>query len=461
MIRIFEVFARAIGLRTSRPADCSVKAYLSPSASSHASPTSICYPVDRNQARRVCVMYPAGGSAPYGSEMASTAKEIDVSATGIFIRILSSRRCRVKAIIPDLPIGAIPVPSACRPNNPSSIPADSRRRTPPITLLRTGRHYTTQTARFGSTPVRTAGWNPAGPRPEGGFRPGVITPLTTAAGDLKSEISNLKSQISGPPSCTTPGPFSLASSPSAQRSWICLPSSPREVHPYNHQSTIINRKSSGLRPRQGLASSPSAAHGLIVPSLDGPIHRPRIGSGSLQCCLSGSLPAVFESVTCGTDVTMLKNYTSEVPAIQSVAYIEAKLVQFGATDILKKYAEDKKLIGISFIIVVGGVEVPFRLPARLAECEEVLFRTIRRPRPDSRRLCRQQAERTAWKILADWVDAQMAMTELAQVSLMEVMLPYVFNPSTQQTLFESLKATDFKALLPAACAAEAKSPSGV
>jgi len=62
---------------------------------------------------------------------------------------------------------------------------------------------------------------------------------------------------------------------------------------------------------------------------------------------------------------------------------------------------------------------------------------------------KEQAERTAWKIVADWVDAQMAMIELSQVELMEVFLPYLFNRQTRQTYFESIKARGFQNLLSA------------
>ena len=41
----------------------------------------------------------------------------------------------------------------------------------------------------------------------------------------------------------------------------------------------------------------------------------------------------------------------------------------------------------------------------------------------------------------------MAMIELAQVELMEVFLPYVYDHQKQQTYFEKLKERNYKALL--------------
>lgn len=143
----------------------------------------------------------------------------------------------------------------------------------------------------------------------------------------------------------------------------------------------------------------------------------------------------------------LKNYTSTVPASRSISYIEAKLVKHGARHILKTYEVDGRINALCFSVVFDGKEIPFKLPARVAQCEQILRADLSpRCKPETRKKVPEQAERTAWKILADWVDAQMAMIELAQVELLEVFLPYVFDGSKNQTYFEVLKDNKFKAL---------------
>lgn len=150
---------------------------------------------------------------------------------------------------------------------------------------------------------------------------------------------------------------------------------------------------------------------------------------------------------------MLKNYTSTVPAAKSIAYIESRLAQHKANMIVKLYSPEGKVDAIAFTVKIGEVDMPFRLPAQLAACESTLKAHIgRRARPETIKKLAEQAERTAWKIVADWVDAQMAMIELAQVELLEVFLPYVYDHSKRQTYFQSIKERGFKALLPAACA---------
>jgi len=146
----------------------------------------------------------------------------------------------------------------------------------------------------------------------------------------------------------------------------------------------------------------------------------------------------------------LKNYTSTIPAARSVLYIETKLVANGARKIQKEFSVDGRLTGIAFIIEVAGREIPFKLPARVGECEKVLLSMLApKALEQTRKKVPEQAERTAWKILSDWVEAQMAMIELAQVELMEVFLPYVYDIAREKTFFESLKLNGFKGLLPA------------
>lgn len=144
---------------------------------------------------------------------------------------------------------------------------------------------------------------------------------------------------------------------------------------------------------------------------------------------------------------MLKNYTSTVPASRSVAYIESKLVANGAQKILKQYSPAGSLTGICFTLPVEGNDILFSLPARIENCERVLeARLSSRAQPATRKKVPEQAERTAWKILSDWVEAQMAMIELAQVEPMEVFLPYVYDPIKEQTFFETVKEKKFKML---------------
>ena len=141
----------------------------------------------------------------------------------------------------------------------------------------------------------------------------------------------------------------------------------------------------------------------------------------------------------------LKNYTSTVPASRSISFIENKLVSCGARDIMKRYDPEARVESIMFMININGTDVPFRLPARIDACEKVMIGELSsRARPETRKKIPAQAERTAWKIVSDWVEAQMAMIELAQVDFMEVMLPYVYDG--KQSFYDRMKSEGFKLL---------------
>jgi hypothetical protein len=53
-----------------------------------------------------------------------------------------------------------------------------------------------------------------------------------------------------------------------------------------------------------------------------------------------------------------------------------------------------------------------------------------------------QAYRTAWKNIHDWVDAQMALLETEMVRLEEVFLPYMTD-STGRSVFERMESQAF------------------
>lgn len=142
----------------------------------------------------------------------------------------------------------------------------------------------------------------------------------------------------------------------------------------------------------------------------------------------------------------LKNYTSTVPAITSMGRIEQNLVKAGATDISKKYV-NQICKAITFRMMVNGEPLLFQIPAKVDKCFDVLYKEVKRPRPDTKDNIWSQAERTAWKIISDWVDIQLTMILLEQADALEIFLPFAYNPATDTTFYNQLKKGGFKALL--------------
>lgn len=142
----------------------------------------------------------------------------------------------------------------------------------------------------------------------------------------------------------------------------------------------------------------------------------------------------------------LKNYTSTVPAITSMGKIEQNLVEAGATDISKKY-EDGICVAITFRMMVNTQPLFFKFPARVEHCFQVLWKEVKRPQPDTKKRIREQASRTAWKIISDWVEIQLSMILLEQALPLQIFLPYVYDPASEQTFFEKLEQNNFTLLL--------------
>lgn len=147
---------------------------------------------------------------------------------------------------------------------------------------------------------------------------------------------------------------------------------------------------------------------------------------------------------------MIRNYTSSTAASTSIGNIIRRLVDFGASHIQQEYAE-KKLTAVSFIITMpNGTNVPIRLPARVKQIELMLRKEVRRPTGKTFDRIAEQAQRTAWKFLDEWVQIQLDLVKLDQAEFLEVFLAYVYTPSTGKTFFEQLRDGKFKALALAA-----------
>jgi hypothetical protein len=124
------------------------------------------------------------------------------------------------------------------------------------------------------------------------------------------------------------------------------------------------------------------------------------------------------------------NYTTEVPADKSVGQIVALLSRKQAQSITQEFLEDGRVKAISFSMKVGVGFVSFQLPANIEGVHGILqkeapYNNYRQCSRDAYfAKLRSQAERIAWRIVKDWVEAQMAMIESGQAEAAQVFLPY-------------------------------------
>lgn len=135
----------------------------------------------------------------------------------------------------------------------------------------------------------------------------------------------------------------------------------------------------------------------------------------------------------------IKNYTTDVPVNKTVSEIHLMLADHGAKRILFDYGTDSKITAISFTIDTPSGEQAVRLPANANRVREVLrlqranFKNRNRTQIDD---SQEQAERVAWRIVKDWLAAQLAILETEMVTVQQVFLPYFLNRNGQ-TLYEA------------------------
>jgi hypothetical protein len=118
------------------------------------------------------------------------------------------------------------------------------------------------------------------------------------------------------------------------------------------------------------------------------------------------------------------NYTTTVPVTRTVAEVSKMLAEHGAQRVAVDYT-DRVPSGITFAIPEVGL---FTLPVDIDAMRQVLTEQAAAGiiRGNVVKVAsRAQAERVAWRVLRDWLRAQLAIIETRMVSLPEVMLPYL------------------------------------
>ena len=59
----------------------------------------------------------------------------------------------------------------------------------------------------------------------------------------------------------------------------------------------------------------------------------------------------------------------------------------------------------------------------------------------------EQARKTGWRIIKDWIDSQISLIAINTVKFEQVFLPYMYDMETNQTLFEKFEKRDFNLMI--------------
>jgi hypothetical protein len=145
----------------------------------------------------------------------------------------------------------------------------------------------------------------------------------------------------------------------------------------------------------------------------------------------------------------IRNYTSTVAVQKSVNEIQDMLVSRKAKNVMFEY-DNGMLVGMVFIIDTSKGSLPIKLPARVKLVERLFYQDKNKGssyyKKELTDVQKDQAYRTAWKNLRDWVDIQMTLLDLDMVKMEEVFLPYMVTSDGKTTFFEWTENRNF--LLP-------------
>lgn len=93
---------------------------------------------------------------------------------------------------------------------------------------------------------------------------------------------------------------------------------------------------------------------------------------------------------------------------------------------------------MAFQIEVKGQQLRYRLPCRADRVWDVLSKQYHAGKVERRYTTMQHANRVAWRIIKDWIEAQLAIVEAGMVDMAEVFMPYQLM-SSGETMYEVMQ----------------------
>ncbi len=138
----------------------------------------------------------------------------------------------------------------------------------------------------------------------------------------------------------------------------------------------------------------------------------------------------------------LLDYTTSVPVSRTISQIQSRLVEHGARAVMMEYDDRGRINALAFKVRTPNGELPIRLPIDAAATLKVLQRQYANREIPGRYASEEHAYRVAWRIIKDWVEAQMSLLETEMVKMEEIFLPYVITRGGQ-TIYQVMAEKHF------------------
>lgn len=137
------------------------------------------------------------------------------------------------------------------------------------------------------------------------------------------------------------------------------------------------------------------------------------------------------------------NYTTQIAASKTIAEVQALLAKHGANRIAVDY-QNGQPSGLTFALTTPHGPRLFTLPVDVDAMHRLLVAESRAGRLKGGKSVtimrsREQAERVAWRVIKDWLAAQLALVQTEMAAMDQVMLPYLHADQSGRTLYAAYR----------------------
>lgn len=116
----------------------------------------------------------------------------------------------------------------------------------------------------------------------------------------------------------------------------------------------------------------------------------------------------------------IKDYTTKIDAAKTASEVQTILAKAGATGVAMQYDQGEP-VALAFTAMTPFGLREFTVPADW----QAVQRVLRKQRVQPALQTDAHAKRVAWRIVKDWVEAQLAIIQTEMVTIDQVMLPYM------------------------------------
>lgn len=135
------------------------------------------------------------------------------------------------------------------------------------------------------------------------------------------------------------------------------------------------------------------------------------------------------------------NYTTTIDSRRTAGQVQQLLAETGASTISTDYS-DGQPVAVTFVMRMDRQYLNFRVTADV----DGVLEALKASEIPKRYKTRDHAQNVAWRIVKDWIEAQLAFIEARNASVVQVFLPFVVREDGA-TVYDALRAGSIKGLL--------------